>query len=342
MDFITTEQLVEYISADELNLTVRNDGVVAEISHEYSLFFDESVPSAQLKATGYQVKVTDANGKTLLSKKYKQPKTVVEKLLAYGLIDGDKVSVSLINDRFTSFEQMRKSREFDALDMQGLLDKYAYCDEFSLSYYAPSVALSPEQVDLAVTSAYERLVKDYDNLYEKYAQDLSVKADELFALLYDECVKYAEKVPSNEVFGRSFICDRVGEGTRFSEPRQFFWHAYHQIGCYLDFVAGVKMHQSEDKPNGYIFSVLNGEEYSAIKPHLTRHQIADHNHCTTTNAPIITLYFSLNEQTRAWLGRFNTDYDLEELDDLAFYACGEIQFSSCTHEGFHIDLSEKL
>ena len=55
-----------------------------------------------------------------------------------------------------------------------------------------------------------------------------------------------------------------------------------------------------------------------------------------------TLYFALNEDTKAWLLQFKNDFEIKgELKDLAFYKERELAFSSCTHEKFHGDVEKE-
>ena len=64
-------------------------------------------------------------------------------------------------------------------------------------------------------------------------------------------------------------------------------------------------------------------------------------HCTEGSLSN-TLYFALNEDTKAWLLQFKNDFEIKgELEDLAFYKKGELVFSSCTHERFHGDVKKE-
>ena len=45
--------------------------------------------------------------------------------------------------------------------------------------------------------------------------------------------------------------------------------------------------------------------------------------------------FSFNEETKKYLLKYNSDFDLVGLEDLALYKDNKIKFSSCTHEKFN-------
>ena len=45
------------------------------------------------------------------------------------------------------------------------------------------------------------------------------------------------------------------------------------------------------------------------------------------------------EETKKWLLQFDTDYDIDPFEDLAFYKENTLLFSSCTHEGYHEDFT---
>ncbi len=85
---------------------------------------------------------------------------------------------------------------------------------------------------------------------------------------------------------------------------------------------------------------LSQEELSPLKPFLLSVRLSCVWHCTTSGQLHKIFRFRLTEETKRWLLRFPTDYDLQPLEDLAFYRGEKILFSSCTHEEFHIDLSQ--
>jgi len=49
----------------------------------------------------------------------------------------------------------------------------------------------------------------------------------------------------------------------------------------------------------------------------------------------INYYFKLNEETKKYLLKYKTDFDLYYLEDLAIYKNGELKFSSNTHEKYN-------
>jgi len=50
---------------------------------------------------------------------------------------------------------------------------------------------------------------------------------------------------------------------------------------------------------------------------------------------MINYYFKLNDETKKYLLKFDNDFCLEPLEDLAIYKDNELKFYSCTHERFN-------
>ena len=50
---------------------------------------------------------------------------------------------------------------------------------------------------------------------------------------------------------------------------------------------------------------------------------------------MINYYFKLNDETKNHLLKYDSDYDLDELQDLTLYQNNKIKFYSCTHEEYN-------
>ena len=118
------------------------------------------------------------------------------------------------------------------------------------------------------------------------------------------------------------------------------WHAYSAVdftGTCEYILEKLKKEQTE-RP---LTEELESDENKALKDNLIKTEVTFVWHCTSSSELSKVFYFKLNDDTVEWLKRFKSDYDLELLEDLAFYKKGKLLFSSCTHERFHSDCTEE-
>ncbi len=225
--------------------------------------------------------------------------------------------------------------------MSAILDKFAFCDKFSLTWASVVEQVPQEEKDRLSNIHLQQqkvLLRQY---YDRTVQDKNVlpEFDVLIEEIFDECKQFHKKIEGRDIsefFGTDFspfICDHVGKDTKYSEPLNFCWHAYHNLHMVLmsDERLG-KMTVGSD----YILQVLDDPKYAALKDNLINYEFTYQTHCTGGNLQLV-YYFKLNDQTKEWLNQFENDYAIEGsgFEDLAIYNGDKVEFSSCTHEGFN-------
>ena len=50
---------------------------------------------------------------------------------------------------------------------------------------------------------------------------------------------------------------------------------------------------------------------------------------------MINYYFKFNDESKKYLLKYESDFDLDNLEDLTFYKDNEVVFYSCTHENYN-------
>ena len=72
-----------------------------------------------------------------------------------------------------------------------------------------------------------------------------------------------------------------------------------------------------------------------LRDYCIKYEISFFNEVTESSRLMINYYFPLNENTKKYLLKFKTDFDLKELQDLTIYKNNKVKFYSCTHEKFN-------
>ncbi|MCD7728483.1 MAG: hypothetical protein LUI60_01035 [Clostridia bacterium] len=257
---------------------------------------------------------------------------------AGGLSQSGMLEVTNI-DGFDSLEKFRESIDFNSISMNGLLQKYADCDEFSLTCACYGADGKKLHVDSAeAEKAYKKL---QENQYELCLSQFMYESEEDKKQLPDFGTLYADIMAEVEALYKRrrkrplFPCDMYTEGKmKYKQDISALWHIYSAAGflqeCREDLAERVGIADSG-------FNPMDSGLYAPLKPYVTRTEVTYCWHCTTSGSLSRVFYIQLNGQTKNWLLQFKDDYALEYLDDLAFYKDGKLQFSSCTHEGFHTD-----
>lgn len=231
--------------------------------------------------------------------------------------------------------------------MKKILEKYSACEMFSLSTGYNNEGITAEDAQKALKILHESNRKYLKKMYEKNREQYQLlEFDVLYQEVKEGCLQLKSKMEASEkedkedAFSYETICDYVGMSTKYSRPNELFWHFYDMIGRELleEQFLKEKMEQCCKKNPYYI---LEEKVYLPLKPWAVGYEYSFITHCTEGGLSN-TIYFKLNKETKAWLMQFKNDFEIKgELDDLAFYKGGEIVFSSCTHERFHLDI-EKL
>ena len=338
METITERQLYSLIGsldATSLATVVLRSETGAEYEISGNVVID--VTECKFYSKGYTVAILDRK-----NKKCRSYEMLIKFLKKEKVLTEDSVTLVSINDRFSSLREYEEELVFDALNMRGLIEKYEnIADSFVLVGGANETCpISPSEAEkiLSVTEQefLERNKKAYQNL-----------SDEVRAVLPDFKTLCAEiKAEVNAAFDAKkgdeplFMCDQVADGkTRYHEPMDFFWHMYHNT----EFLSERQRELEKRISNAAapLPSELADERFCALKPFLISYAPAYSWHCTTTSCLCNVYRFRLTEETKQWLLQFETDYELDGLEDLAFYQGEKLLFSSCTHEGFHSDYSKE-
>ena len=244
------------------------------------------------------------------------------------------------------------------LTMKEILEKYNYCDTFCLTGMVDGYKVSEKEFYDALAYKKENsryfLEEDY-NKYELHQKGYP-EFDKLYSEIEQECKEYYneenrqkyvkeayerykergfsdEQIKDMDIsddFRCSFIAGSVWETTKYgNEYTDYFWHFYDKVGENLDI---------ENDKIKYCFN--NGKNPieqvpEELKKYLIRYEISFYNDVTSSSGLMINYYFYLNDKTKEYLLKFKSDFDLEGLEDLAIYKGDDVEFYSCTHEGFN-------
>ncbi len=258
-----------------------------------------------------------------------------------GAADGKHIFITKCGD-YNSVAQFEAKGEFDTLDMAGVLDFYPEADEFELVDTDPvPEKMSDEQVENLQNECRAIAERETRRAYEALSAKKRAALppfEQLWQEIGEEVKAHLKKVKYRRLKkGASpFICDHVGEDTKYSEPLELFWNAYQsyeQAERQCEQAESFKEAAGEDK-------IFEDKKYAPLLPHLLSSRMTFGWHCT--RGPLAKVHrFKLNDDTKKWLKQYQSDYDLEKLQDLALY-CGErLLYSSCTHEVFRNDCRDK-
>ncbi len=134
----------------------------------------------------------------------------------------------------------------------------------------------------------------------------------------------------NNFFQCSFIADDVGKTTKYGkEDNNYFWHFYSNVGFIID-------RKNELEKSIYI----NGENPinrlpKELKDNIVKFEVQFFNYVTVSNQLMINYYFKLNDESKKYLLKFESDFDLDKLEDLTLYKKDKVEFYSCTHEKYN-------
>lgn len=346
MSKISKEEFEKLLNVEKVSiLKIRLDDKDIEINRNISIYFNfdnlSDGQNGQIIDRGYSV---NCNGETKDVDDYEK---LCDLLNVTGL--GHKnIELISINDRFDSIKDYLEDKEFNNLDMKGILDKYAgQADSFELvTPYNEKLTFigvsadSKDNASEAVKGMENATISRLKQYYEKYCDKISKVTDKSFDELITDIKKEIESaIAKGKKLGRPvFMCDMVYKGkTKYSEPQEFFWHTYHDI----QFMYECKENIERAKAERELVEKSIVEDLYLLKPHLISARLSYSWHCTTTSQLSIVCKFKLNDDTEKYLSRFKTDYDLRGLEDLALYRGDKLLFSSCTHEGFHTDLTKR-
>ena len=279
------------------------------------------------------------------TKKFKNDRKLIRFLEIAGAAENGEVKVKGIGEDKMTAEEYEAMLEFDKLNMAGLLEKYLpVADSFSLTCAYGENGISEELAGEAIRKIKEKLYKmaetEFNGASEEERKKLPPFKD-IYADIEKEYENYCRQNSALIEANDGYACfTDVFSGDRIYSSLEELWHAYSAVdftgtcAYILDKLAKLENIRS-------LTEELESDENKCLQDNLIKTDVTFCWHCTTSSELSKVFYFKLNEQTANWLRKFESDYDLEILEDLAFYKKGKLLFSSCTHERFHTDCSEE-
>ncbi|MDE5729125.1 MAG: hypothetical protein K2I20_03010 [Clostridia bacterium] len=311
-----------------------------EIEPQMSIIMKRDGSDYRIKLSGCAVKYC---GKT----KTVKPEKLLKFIEKHGAAEGNSVKLIGIGSERKSFEEYLADVDFSKIDMGGLLDKYGdIANTFSLScpydgcggetYYLSEELAEIAKNEITVWSR-ETAKKQVEKLsglppFEKLYKEIK----EEYLALYGEKEEFARKHGGN-----IFFCDEFANGNAKYKTPPELWHVYHNVEFAAMCVRELEKRKSFEKTRDLCAELKADGADGVLIQNLNDIKVSYLNHCTVGGCLSKTFYFTLNDDTKKWLLRHKDDYDFTTLQDLAFYNGDDILFSSCTHEGFHTDLTKK-
>ncbi len=313
-----------------------------EKSANMSFVIEGGVPSLHEDSVSYTLQDGDGKRRVFFTK---------EEMLSYvkdNFVSDGKIAVNSI-DGCSSAEQFMHMADFNDYNMEQLLEKYADCDEFSLTCdYNVADEKSPHgkyRLDRKTGDNAYRLIEfeqhDMCKALYAYAPEEEKKSLPPFDKLYADITAEVKELYSLVKERPLFTGDMYSEGKmKYKGESALLHHMYHSAG-FLQDCKGDLAAQYKNTLTRPADAEFDKEEFAPLKPYIGRVLVTYCWHCTVSDKLAKVFYIKLNDQTKQWLMQFKNDYALEGLEDLAFYKNGECRFSSCTHERFHTDLTDK-
>jgi len=227
------------------------------------------------------------------------------------------------------------------ITMKYILDKFDNCNVFSLSSSLPIKSIptadKEELLKQNLNNEKEFLLDRYEYFTQK--EKVNIDFETLFNDIVRECEEFYSKLGNESITklcgkGSSpFICDHVGNDTKYSKPLGLIWHFYHNIQHVLMSNESLStIPETKDFQADLIFT----DKDATLKNNFIKYEYTFCSHCTKGPLQLV-LYFNLNNETKNWLLQFEDDFALADsnFEDLAIYNDDKLEFSSCTHEEFN-------
>lgn len=312
------------------SLTVEGDGGEIEIEPIATV----KLPERIIVRTGCCVTYAD---KTL---KIKGDKKLIKFLEENGGIADGEIKVSSIgSDRVTEAEYYERLA-FDKLDMAGIVEKYLpLADSFSLTAAYGEYNVTEELAARALKKMRETSYKDAERQFMLVSEEERSKLPSFKTIYSDIEKEYSEYCRENSALieaNDGYACfSDIFSGNRIYSSVDELRHAYAEVDFAgtCEYVLEKLKKCERTRP---LDEELDGAENACLKENLINIEVTFDWHCTRGELSKV-FYIKSNDKTVEWLKKFKSDYDLGELEDLAFYKNGKTLFSSCTHEKFHVD-----
>lgn len=355
---------MDKISIDRLRQLLENENVEVEIAinnkpeESCHIGFDMNLvitgSGGELKIVGYNVEIL--KNKKLITKSFKTTDRMFSYLKKEQVVDAGDITVLKYNNRYQTYQQYKDAIAFENIDMAGLLEKYLphadrfsltcpYCMEIDIDHPFGTYRLNKEYGDYAEKKVRERTMQSLLRIYEKI-DDVEKQSLPPFDALVESITKEIESYRATlsekkigENGGSSFMCDMFSMGKTHYKSPQELWYFYHNLDTIFMYcrISDILKKNIKDNP---LDAELNSEYCLPLKQDLIDIEVTFCWHCTTSSQLSKVFYFRITDNSIAWLKKLKNDYDMAELQDLAFYNGDKILFSSCTHERFHNDFSD--
>ncbi|MDE7440484.1 MAG: hypothetical protein K2N23_08270 [Clostridia bacterium] len=278
------------------------------------------------------------------TKKFKNDKKLLKYLESAGAYENGEVNVKGIGEDKMTVEEYEAMLEFDKLDMAGLLEKYLpLADSFSLTCAYGENRISEELAAEALKKVKEKSFKMAETEFMGVSEEERKKLPpfkEIYADIENEYKNYCRQNSTLIEANDGYACfTDVFSGDRIYSSLDELWHAYSAVD-FTGTCAYILDKLKKAETTRPLTEELDTEENKCLKDNLINTEVTFCWHCTQSSELSKVFYIKLNEDTVNWLKQFVSDYDLNLLEDLAFYKKGKLLFSSCTHERFHTDYSE--
>ncbi len=280
------------------------------------------------------------------TQKIKRDKKLIKFLEKAGAAADGEVKVVSIGSGNLTEEQYEKKLQFDNLGMSGLIEKYLpVADSFSLTCPYGENGISEELANKALKAIKEKMYEmaetEFNGASEEQIKELP-PFKEIYADIENQYKNYCRQNSALIEANDGYACfTDVFSGDRKYSSVYELWHAFNAVDFVgtCEYVLEKLKRISTVKP---LTEELETEQNKCLKENLIKTEVTFAWHCTVSGELSKVFYFKLNDDTVKWLSKFESDYDLENLEDLAFYKKGKLLFSSCTHERFHDDYSEDI
>lgn len=276
--------------------------------------------------------------------KIKGDKKLLKFLEDNGASENGEAKVKAVGSDKLTVEEYYEMLAFDKLDMAGLLEKYLpVADSFSLTCSYGDNAVTEEQAAEALKKVRAKMYAMAETEFMQVPEEERKKLPsfkEIYADIEKEYENYCSQNSALIEANDGYACfTDVFSGDRVYSSLEELWHAYNAVD-FTGTCAYILEKLKKAEATRSLTEELETEENKCLKDNLKSTEVTFCWHCTVSGELSKVFHIKLNEDTVNWLRKFETDYDLDVLEDLAFYKKGKLLFSSCTHERFHGDCSE--
>lgn len=254
------------------------------------------------------------------------------------IVDG-MLSVVNIDGKFTTLEEYLEEVAFQKLNMKEILDLYPNATVFSLTMPYGYFYVPKNQANEILDSSRRFISRFIEDFYERYLSD---KEKEKLPSLEKIVLEVSQEIEYFKITNRdSDILDIIGSdgATKYTTPLEFFFRLYQVLEIQYEIEKNLDSLVACDIPPE-IFEVLDIKEFEVLKNNFDHVELSYMWHCSTAKELQKTFFFKLNEETKAWLLQYKTDYEFDTLSDLGLYEEDDLLFSSYTKGKVHFDTSK--